>query len=528
MPDKTKPEGHPVPESSQHVEPSPTQDEPVHGHPADAPEGAPTATATAPEPEGEEAEKPPEPLNQEVAITDAGPCKKHIKVSIPRNDLDKRLNSKFSEMRLEAELPGFRPGKAPRKLLEKKYFKDVSEQLKAELLLQSLEQLAEDHKLNPIAQPNIDPYKITFPKDGPLNYEFDIEVAPEFELPQYKGLKLKRPVRDITEADIDKAQKNVLRNYGTLETKHGPAEIEDHLLCDVHITKGGQEVSKFKDLSVRVDKTLAFKDGMVEDFGDKMKGVKADETRSCDIKLSQNIADPNLRGQTVQAAFKVKEVKKLNLPELSHEFLHHFGLHTPEQFREKVRGLLQRQLEYEQRQAARSQVLEHFAGAAKLELPQELLVRQAKKTLQRRVMELRQAGYPEDQIASRLNMLQQNALATTENSLKEHFVLQKVAELEKIEVKPEDIDYEIESIADQANESPRRVRARMEKEDLMESLVGQILEKKALDLVLESAEYTDMKAAAEEAPVAAVEEQAVPGAQPELEPPAEEEKEEEN
>jgi trigger factor len=525
MADKAKQAGHQVPESAHHPEPLPTQGEPHHGHPTDAPQGAPTATATEPEP-GEGEEKPPEPLNQEVAITDAGPCKKHIKVSIPRNDIDKRLNSKFSEMRLEAELPGFRPGKAPRKLLEKKYYKDVSEQLKAELLLQSLEQLAEDHKLNPIAQPNIDPYKITFPKDGPLNYEFDIEVAPEFEMPQYKGLKLKRPVRDITEADIDKAQKNVLRNYGTLETKHGPAALEDHLLCDVQISKGGTEVSKFKDLSVRVDKTLAFKDGMVEDFGDKMVGAKADETRTCEVQLSQNIADPNLRGQTLQAAFTIKEVKKLNLPELTHEFLHNFGLHTPDQFREKVHGLLKRQQEYEQRQAAREQVLEHFAGAANLELPQELLVRQARKTLNRRVMELQQAGYPEDQIRSRANVLQQNAMATTEKSLKEHFVLQKIAEIEKIEVKQEDIDYEIETIADQSNESVRRVRARMEKEDLMESLVSQILEQKALNLVLESAEYEDVKAAAPEAPVAAVEEQAVPGAQPELEPPAEEKQEE--
>jgi trigger factor len=245
------------------------------------------------------------------------------------------------------------------------------------------------------------------------------------------------------------------------------------------------------------------------------------------VHLSQNIGEANLRGQVVQASFHVKEVRKMILPELSHEFLHRFGLHSPDQFREKVKGLLQRQLEYEQRQAAREQVLQHFAGAANLELPRDLLVRQARKTLGRRLMELRQAGYTEEQIRSRSNVLQQNALQMTERALKEHFVMQKIAETENIEVSDDDVNFEIETLAEQSDETPRRVRARIEKDDLMESLMSQILEKKSLDLILESAEYEDVKAAAEEAPMAAVEAQAVPGAQPDLEPPAEEEKKEE-
>jgi trigger factor len=536
MPDKPRPEGHPVPTPSAHEETLAAQSvhgaavpgegpEHIHAHTEMPTEAMAAATAVAEVPE-EEDEKKPEPLNQQVDITDAGPCRKHIKVTIPAEDIHKRLEEKFSEMRTDAQLPGFRPGKVPRKLLEKKFFKDVCEQLKAELLLQSLEQMAEDHKLNPIAQPNIDPFKIELPKEGPLNYEFEIEVAPEFELPQYKGLVLKRPVRDITEADVDRALKIVLRNYGELEPKDGAAETEDYLLCTVKISKADKQLSKFDNLSVRVDRQLAFKDGVVKDFDAHMKGVKAGDERTCDVHLSQNIGEESLRGQVVQAEFHVKEVRKMKLPELNHEFLHRFGLHTPDQFREKVRGLMLRQLEYEQRQAAREQVLRHFAGAANLDLPRDLLVRQAKKTLNRRVLELRQAGYPEEHIRSRANLLQQNALAETEQSLKEHFVLQKIAEAEKLEVSDDDINFEIETIADQSDETPRRVRARLEKDDLMDSLASQILERKALDLVLESAEYEDVKKAAEEAPVAAVEEQAIPGAQPELEPPAEEKQEE--
>jgi trigger factor len=482
----------------------------------------PPAEDTVKKTEGDEK---PEPLEQEVLITDNGPCRKHIKVTIPAKQVEQRLKKKFDELGLKAELPGFRPGKAPRKVLEKKFFKDVSGQLKAELLMQSLEQLAEENKLNPISQPNLDPYKIEFPKDGPLLYEFDIEVAPEFDLPQYKGLQLKRPVREITQDDIAKTEKSILRRFGKLQPRTSGAEMDDLVLCDVVITKHGKQINKFENLNVRVDPQVAFKDGMIKDFGEKMKGVRTADVRTCDLELSQNIADPNLRGATVQAAFHVKQVQELKLPELTHEFLHNFDVHNVDQFHEKVKGLLQRQMEYEQRQAARQQVLQHFGGAANLELPRDLLVRQAQKTLKRHMLELQQNGFTEDQIRGRMNQLQQNALATTERSLKEHFVLQRVAEVEKLEVKQEDISFEIESIADQTGESPRRVRARMEKDDLMDSLVGQILEAKALNLVLDSAEYEEVKMAPEGPAVEAVEGQAVPGDQPELTPPPAEETE---
>ena len=118
----------------------------------------------------------------------------------------------------------------------------------------------------------------------------------------------------------------------------------------------------------------------------------------------------------------------------------------------------------------------------------------------------------EDEIRGRQRLLQQDVLRSTELALKEHFVLQKIAEAEKIDVNDDDINDEIERIADQNDESPRRVRARLEKEDMLETLAAEIIERKALDLILQSAEYEDVPLeAAEEKPVATVEEQAVPG-----------------
>ena len=193
----------------------------------------------------------------------------------------------------------------------------------------------------------------------------------------------------------------------------------------------------------------------------------------------------------MQAKFKVNDIKALRLPDFTPELLENFGVRTEEQFKEVVASRLERYLEYSQRQAARSQVLQMLAGNNNWDLPRDLLVRQSRKTLQRRVMEMRQSGMGDDQILGRQRVLEQDAIRSTATALKEHFVLQKIAELEKLEIEDEDIEAEIDNIADRTGESPRKVRARLQKDDLLESLATELLERNALDLVLQSAEYED-------------------------------------
>ena len=442
-------------------------------------------------PTSTEPEKP-KPLTQEVTINDAGPCLKHVKVVVAANDISERVQSKFKEMMPEVQTPGFRPGKAPRKLIEKQFHKEVTEQLKGELLLQSLEQLADDYKLNPISQPQIDPFKVDMPKDGALTYEFDVEVAPEFELPNYKGLNIKRPTKTFSASDIKDAQTKFLRRFATTEEKDGPAAMDDIVVADVIVKDGDNQLSKFDDLQLRVDPQLAFKDGIAEEFGKSIVGAKTGDTRTAQISLSNALVDDNLRGKKVTGVFHIKSVNKVVMPELNEAFLAELEVENEAGLTEKIKEALERQLQYEQRQSARSQVLEILAGSATWDLPQDLLRRQASKTLNRRVMEMRSAGFSEPEIRNQSALLQQDAMATTARGLKEYFVLQKISEVENIDVEDSDINEEIETMAEASDESPRKVRARIERENMMEALMTQVLERKTLDFVLSSAQYQDV------------------------------------
>lgn len=473
-----------------------------------------TETDPTPQTDGANPDAPPaeekKKIKQTVDIKDVGPCKKHIKVTVLREDIDASFQKKFKELVGESWIPGFRPGKAPRPIVQRKFKKDVHDQVKGEILLASLEQLAEEFDVAPLSAPNLNTGALMIPDKGDFIYEFEVEVRPHFDLPEYKGLKLKRPVRDFTDADVDEEQTRLLSNDGQLIPKDGPADKGDYVIVDMTTTFGNEKVGEAKEITLRVDDTMSFKDGVAQKFGEQMFGAKAGEKRVVDISMTDSVAVDRLKGQTVQAQLDIKDVKSLRLPELDELFLEKYQCKTVDQFRETIRLVLQRRLEYSQRQSAREQVLSLITASATWELPQDLLQRQARKTLARRVMEMREAGIGEDEIKARQRLLERDVLSSTASALKEHFVLQKIAENEKIELDQGEIDEEIIRIADQYGETPRRIRAQFEREDLMETLAAQLIERKSLDLILSSAEYEEVPIG-KEGGMATVETQAVPG-----------------
>ncbi len=161
-------------------------------------------------------------------------------------------------------------------------------------------------------------------------------------------------------------------------------------------------------------------------------------------------------------------------------------------------------MEYQQRQAAREQVTAALTAAANWQLPEGLLERQSHRELERAVMELQRSGFGEDEIRAHENELRQNSRISTARALKEHFILERIAEEQEIDADEADYDAEIAMIARQTNDTPRRVRARLEKRGSMDVLRNQIIERKVVDLILASAVFKETPYKDEESDVAAL------------------------
>jgi len=257
---------------------------------------------------------------------------------------------------------------------------------------------------------------------------------------------------------------------------------------------------------------------MIEKFDTHMKGARAGENRVMDCQLTSTAAQ-GWANRTVKAHVHVKDVKTIRLPELTEDFCKKtLGVNSPEQLDEVIRANLERNLEHAQRRSARVQIMQQLTANAKWELPKDLLMRNYRRVRSRRIMEMKGDGQSEEQIAKQLRVMEQDLLNSTSVAMKEYFVLQKIAEVEKFDVTEEDINDEIDRIAGESDESPRRVRARLEKEDMIEALMADMLERKALYLILDSAEWVEepidkqqQEEAAATAEMATVEAQAVPG-----------------
>ncbi len=434
----------------------------------------------------------PYKLSLKVNIDSVGPCRKHVRVTVPRFDIDHFSQEALKEIVQSAAVPGFRKGRVPASLAQKKFKSDISNSVRQRVLMQSLEQLADENTLDPINEPDFDIESLTIPEQGDFEYEFDVEVRPDFELPQYDGLKIERPLREVSSKDVDGYLSRFLAQYSVNESHDGPAEANDFVVAAVEFTRDGAPFRKISSVELQLKPTIRFRDAEIQGFDQLMSGAVSGTEKSIEVTISHEAEQVEMRGEKLNAKIIVGEVLRQKLPELNTAFFERIGYHDLGALREEIRGMLERQVIYDQRQAVRRQVIEKITESATWELPEQLVLKQTENALRREILEMEQAGFTTQQIMARENELRQNAITTTRQALKEHFVLDKIAEHEKVEVTPADMESEIQLMAIQRGENPRRVRARLIKTGVIENLEAQIRERKAVDIVLKSAVFEDV------------------------------------
>jgi len=434
----------------------------------------------------------PTKLALKVEIGKTGDCERHITVEVPREDIDRYFAKVVDDLLPKAAVPGFRAGRAPRKLVERRFRKDVEEQVRGSLLIDSLSQVSADYNLAAISEPDLDVQSVQIPDTGPLTFEFDIEVRPEFELPEWKGLKIARPMREFTAEDVESRLRDVLKAQGTLVPSENPAQHGDYVVVNATVTHNGETLNTRNEETIPLLSLLSFPDGTLGDFDKLLAGAKSGDKRTGKLRISAESAAETLRDQEVEVTFEVLEVKKLEVPAQAINTLREqSGLDSEEALRTAIKESLERRLSYEQQQRARQQILAALVSKADWKLPRELLKKQARRELDRAVLELQRSGFSEDEIQAREARIRQNVLASTARALKEHFVLERLAEELKVEADETDYNLETMLIANQLQQNPRRVRAQLEKANQMDALRNQIIERKVLQAIQREAQFTD-------------------------------------
>ena len=431
-------------------------------------------------------------LKLEVDINETSACGRHITVTIGRQEVERYFTEQFDDLVPKAEIPGFRPGKAPRKLVEKKFRKQLTDQVKGQLIMDSLAQVNESEDFSAISEPDLDYEQVSIPDDGDFKYEFNIEVRPEFDLPEYKSLKLERPEYEFTDSDIEDHITKMSKQFSTLVPVEEPVAAGDHAICDVTTSYDGETISTHEEVTLQALSKLDFADGTIENFDKLLAGATAGETKKTKVELSSFADNEELRGKKVDVEFEILDVKRIEVMP-NDEVAAAVGLGSAEELNTAIRNMLEQRLEYSQRQTIRDQISGALTESANWDLPLDLLERQASREVQRAVMEMQSSGFSPPEIVARENELRKNVHEKTAVALKEHFILERIAEEEGVEDSPQDYEMEIMKLAVQQRESPRRVRSRLERNGQMDALRNMIIERKVIDIITESATISGTK-----------------------------------
>ncbi|MDR1053592.1 MAG: trigger factor [Planctomycetaceae bacterium] len=434
-------------------------------------------------------------LDMSVEVKVVSVCERVVEVTIPRTEVDRYFRVEFDELINYAHIPGFRQGKVPRSIVEKKYRREVQDQVKRKLVSDAVSLLNGKIEIVPISEPRIDVETYNIPPEGDFIFNFPIEVRPDFELPEWKGIKVENPVRVVSGEDVDKEVKLIIAEYGTLIPTDTPVELGNYIETKVTVEIDGVAINSgaySESETICVRKRLSFYDCVIENFGELVTGAKVGDKIKTKVTITKLTKRVDVRDKVVDVTFEVLGVKRIELPEMTPELLQRLGNYTDEaDFRDAVLDKLKKQMSFSRQSRIRQQLTNTLA-TMEWELPAELLARQSEREFNRLRYELVQSGYSDSYIASQENLLRTNANNATEKALREHFVLERIAEAEGIVETEEDYTNEIALLARQFDISPRKLRANIEKNGQSDLIRNQVIERKVLDLISQHAEFVEV------------------------------------
>lgn len=440
------------------------------------------------------AEQETEAYSYDIKVEDAGPATKKVSVEIPQDRIKAKLAEQYKEVRSQAAIPGFRVGRAPQKLIEKKFAGEIKDQVKRSLISESYEQAVEKNNLQVLGEPEFEnPEKIEITDGGSLSYSFSVEVQPEIVLPELKGIKVKKPKIEIKDENVEQAMTNLREQQGTLvPVEDRGAQAKDYLTADVHLKVGGEVVDHGHDAQIVV-RPGRIGGIQVEDLDKQLEGLKAGETKTIKVTAPDTHPNEKIKGKEVEIEVKLKDIKRLEAAEINAEFLEGLGFADEKELREALREQMVERINFDVQQSQREQVNKYLLDSVNFDLPSKLSDKQADRVVQRRAIDLMQRGIPREQIEANLETLRGGAKDEAARELKLFFILQKIAADQQTDIDEAELNGRVAMLAAQRGDRPEKLKQQMSKDGSLANLYVTMREQKAVDKILESAEIEEVE-----------------------------------
>jgi trigger factor len=413
--------------------------------------------------------------------------KREISVEIPAADVSRETDLQIQRYQKSARLPGFRAGHVPASIIKQRFGEGLKSDVAEALIPKFFRREAEKQGLIPVSQPRVTDLHM---HDGePLRFKASFEVLPEIQVEGYKELRAEKPEISVTDDEVEQALNSVREQHATYTTVEGrPLAEGDFAQASMDgKPKDGQDVAAAKANPVHMDDVLIEIGGKntVPEFTQHLTGTSSGDERTFDVSYPEDISDKRLAGKTFVYTVKVNGIKQKTLPELNDDFAKELGEFTSlDQVRKQIRDNMQAERQHEAERASKDKVVAELVKLNDFEVPESLVERQIDLRLERGLRALAAQGMKmEDLKKMDLPRLRAGQHDQAVNDVKSSLLLERIADLEKIEVSDQEVNHEIEALALQSKQTSEAVRARLTQDGGLDRIRIRIRSEKTLDFL---------------------------------------------
>ncbi len=431
----------------------------------------------------------------DVVVEDVSALTKKITITLPADGVQKKLDKAYGKLQRETKLKGFRRGKVPRKVVIRHYQGQVESEVGEQLVHESYFDAIEKEKVDPVVHPDISEPK--FNEDGTFVYVANIDIRPEFELKDYKGIEIEKATGEISDAAIDIEIEELRRDMAPLKSVEGRAvENGDVIVVDFEGFHNGKAMKEVKNDNYSVDVGTG---KLSPEFEEKLVGMKEGEDASHEVDFPAHYNNPVLAGKKIEFRVQVKDVKERVLPEINDEFAKDVdeSYATVDDLKNDVRDRLQKQKDKQAAGELTDKLMQKLLETHEFDVPERLvrfeveeMIKTTEKSLEQQGMNLESAGVNRDELA-------EQSKETAEKRVRGDFILKKIAETEEIKVNDEDMERAFKRIGDQYNMPVAKVKEFFGNRDDLLPFMNEILNEKILTFLRENANFVEVAAAKE-------------------------------
>ena len=409
--------------------------------------------------------------------------------------VDATLDEITHDFQRQIRLPGFRPGKAPRHLVVKTYGTQIDQEVERKLVSEGYRQAVAEQKLHVIGQPDIE--IIQFARGQAFQFAATLVTAPDFELPEYKALPVKREMAVVTEEDLERAL-NVLREQrATYLDVARPVQDGDYVVVNYTGTCEGKPITETAPTARGLAEKKEFwvhvaPDSFIPGFTEQLVGAAAGEQRTVSVSFPADFIPGELSGRTGVYHVEIVQVKEKVLPELNDEFAVSFGAAEIGKLREGVRTDLQNELSYKIKRGIRDQLVRELLKRVNCELPGSVVENETRNVIYDIVRDNQQRGVPKEIIEQQKNQIFSVANNSAKDRIKAAFVLGRIAEKEGIKAEHREITQRILLLAEQYQIKPEQMVKQLRDRNGLTEIEEQIISAKVLDLLEQNAAVEDI------------------------------------